>query len=377
MKVVFTEDVIYDYASGSPTAVGGAERQQWLLAHALARRGWSVSVGVSQRLQAGTETTIDGVKFVGIGQGPGHILSAWYRFLLSERPAWWYWRCASHLWGPAVEIAKFAGVRTIFSAALDTDLTPSRALYRRHRWWPLYAWGLLRSDRIFLQHGEQLIQLMTQLRSKAQIVPGIAGVNPRGTSHLNRGKYVAWVAVLRQTKRPSLLIETARKAPGIDFVVCGGQTTFISPPGYGERIIKELRALPNVSYLGPVSPEKAQDVIAQAAVLLSTSDQEGYPNTFLQAWSSGTPVVSLKINPDNVINKKRLGAISGSVDRAVLDISALIDSPQKREQIAERARRHVEEVHSEASIVKIFERATRNTHVQTKNTLPSNVGQEE
>src|SRR5437899_1321970 len=113
MKLAFVSDDIYAYASGAPSAVGGAERQQWLLARALAANDWVVTVGVRQAVKAGERRAIDGVNFVGISRG--QILLAWYQFLSAERADWWYWRCADHLWGPAVEIAKLAGVHTIFA----------------------------------------------------------------------------------------------------------------------------------------------------------------------------------------------------------------------------------------------------------------------
>ena len=111
--------------------------------------------------------------------------------------------------------------------------------------------------------------------------------------------------MLRQPKRPDLLVEIAKKMPNTRFVIGGGPSLHRSPRGYGERIIEDLRALPNVEYVGQVPPEKAEQIIADAAVLLSTSDIEGFPNTFTQAWASGTPVVSLTVDPDNVI--KRFG----------------------------------------------------------------------
>ena len=340
---------------GTPLAAGGAERQQWLLARLLAATGWSVKIGVRESLAPGERCVIDGVEFVGINRG--QILWAWYQFLASERPDWWYWRAAYHLWGPAVAITKFVGVQTIFAAAFDSDVHPRRALAWRPRWWPLYAWGLAHTDRIFVQHGGQLAELAPPWRSKASIVPsiasGIADVKP----HAKRAQYVAWVGMLRQPKRPDLLIEVARKAPAIHFVVCGAPSTHRSPPGYGERIVEELHTLANVKYLGQIEPERAQQVIADAAMLLSTSDAEGFPNTFLQAWSSGTPVVSLHIDPDRVIEQVRLGAVSMHVEGAIAAIRALMNSPQQREDIAARARRHVAEVHSEAAVSAAFEHA--------------------
>ena len=305
---------------------------------------------------------IDGVQFVGIGRGPvfavrGHLFSVWYRFLSSEQPDWWYWQGADHLWGTAVEIAKLVGVRTIFSAAVDRDVQPHCALFRRPRWWLLYAWGLSRTDKIFVQHGGQLAALAPRWRSKASILPGIVDRMVAVKPHSEREKYVAWVAVLRQVKRPDVLVEMARKLPTIRFVVCGGPTTFFSSPEYTEWILNALRAQPNIAFLGKVPPQKALQIIADAAILLSTSDEEGFPSTFLEAWSSGTPVISLKLDLDRIIEREELGAVSGNIERATADILALMESPQRRDEIAARAQQYIAETHSAATVVPVFEKA--------------------
>jgi glycosyltransferase involved in cell wall biosynthesis len=129
----------------------------------------------------------------------------------------------------------------------------------------------------------------------------------------------------------------------------------MSPPGYSERIIDILKALPNVKYRGQVAPEEAGQVIANAAAFLSTSDAEGFPNTFLQAWASGTPIVSLGLDPGAAIRQQGIGIVSESVENAVVDLHALIDSSQQRETIGVRARRYVAETHGAAGIVSIFE----------------------
>lgn len=357
MKVVYMDDCVYAYASGNPNASGGSERYQWLLARAQAAAGWSVVVAVQEPLGPGERHVIEGVEFVGLDEG--QILLAWYRFLTLERPQWCVLQCAHHLWGPVVAAARLAGVRTIFSAMNDTDMRPRQALFRRQRWWPLYAWCLSWSDRIFVQHGGQLSQLSTRWRAKASVFPGIVGQTSAVKPHSERANYVAWVGVMRDHKRPDRLIEIARKAPDIHFIVCGGSTTYRAPANYGEQIGSALRALPNVDYRGQVAPDKTLCVIAGASLLLSTSDEEGFPSVFLEAWSSGTPVVSLEIDPDQIIQRYGLGALSGNMEAAIEDIRALINSPSRRDEIAVRARRYVARTHSDAAAIEAFTSATR------------------
>src|SRR3989442_10654414 len=144
------DDGIHAYASGAPWAVGGAERQQWLLARALAATGWSVQVGVRESLEAGARCMIDQVEFIGIGRG--QILLAWYQFLASERPNWWYWRGAYHPWGPAVGGREGFGGETIFCGGFDSEVGPRRALPSRRRWGPVFAWGPFFAARNFCPH---------------------------------------------------------------------------------------------------------------------------------------------------------------------------------------------------------------------------------
>lgn len=355
MKIAFLNDGIYTYALGVANAVGGAERQQWLLACALVARGWTVTVGVRELLKAGEQCTIFGVRFVGIGHK--QYFYAFTRFLLSERPQWVYWRGADHILGPCTAITRSLGIRTVFSTAFDSDVQPRRALFRRPRWWPLYACGLSLSNIIFVQHGQQLSGLTSRLQKKAMLLRSIVRQVVQVKSHGDREPCVVWSAILRQPKRPDVLLDIARHAPTVRFKVCGGTTTFQCPPGYGERIVREMQSVPNIEYLGQVEPESMLQTIAHASMLLSTSDEEGFPNTFLEAWANGTPVVSINIDPDNVIQQSRLGMVSRSIDQAIIDITDLLKSPSLRDEIAVRSRRYVAAHHSEDAVLDAFERA--------------------
>jgi glycosyltransferase involved in cell wall biosynthesis len=90
-----------------------------------------------------------------------------------------------------------------------------------------------------------------------------------------------------------------------------------------KSIIGQLRSLPNVDYRGHVAPEQTLKVIGDASLLLSTSDGEGFPSVFLEAWAAATPVVSLQIDPDHKIRKDELGVVADTVDGAVDAVCSL------------------------------------------------------
>ena len=355
MKIVFVNDAILGYALKKPTRIGGAEKQQWLLAKALRKSGWDVTVGVRYGLEEKNTVTVDGVHFVGMGTG--QFLWDCHRFLSSERPDWWYWRAADLWLGPAAKIARLLRVRMIFAAAFDTDVTPHCALFRRPRCWPLYAWGLAITDKIFVQHGIQLSQLKQKWQPKAYVVPSLVEGLLAAPSHKDHKAYVAWSGTLRRPKRADLLIKLAQKLTDIKFVVCGGVSHFQSSHVYGSQMVEALQTLPNVEFLGQVAPEKSQQVIAEASVLLCTSDGEGFPNTFLEAWKNGTAVVSLTIDPDKIIEQKGLGTVSGNIQSAQKDIQDLMTSEVRRKEIAMRAQAYVMEYHSPEAVINIFERS--------------------
>lgn len=357
MKIAFLNNGPYEYAIGGSNAIGGLERNIWILSRVLAAAGWSVKVGVHGTLGGRERILIEGVEYIRIGHGPirqGQILLEWCRFLREERPDWLFWAGATHLWGPLVEIARFLNVRTVFQAALDADVQPYRGAFNRARWWPLYAWGLRRADRIFVQHTGQLLMLDSRLRSKACALPKVGLLPSDMRPHSQRKDYVAWVGMLRHHKRPDVLIDIARSTPEVRFIVCGGPTSHLTTSDYGRQVVETFAELPNIEYRGRVSPDEAMDVIANAALLLCTSDEEGFPNTFMQAWGSGTPIVTMKIDPDQIIETYGLGVVSRTIQVVAADIRSLVASRSRREEMATRGRQYIESQHGPERIIEIL-----------------------
>ncbi|MGE3977307.1 MAG: glycosyltransferase family 4 protein [Nitrospira sp.] len=356
MKIVHVNDIVYGYATGDPSARGGAERYGWYLMRALAAAGWTVTVGVRAALPAGEERTVEGVRFLGIGNKKT-FLSDWYWFLKREQPDWCFWQCASHLWGPCAEIARWLGVRTAFSTMHDNDVQLGKVLARRKHLRFLYIWGLRRSDIIFIQHYGQRDWLPSRWRAKAYLLPGIFPVPDRVTPHSERNGSVVWMAVIRPAKRPDLLIEIARQLPTIRFIVGGAPSLRFWDAEKIEDIMTQLRSFPNVDYRDHVAPHQALKIIGEGSLFLSTSDGEGFPSVFLEAWGAGTPVVSLQIDPDHKIRDGGLGMVTETVEGTIEAVHSLMAAPELRQEMGARSRRHVQDMHSPTAAVRAFHTA--------------------
>lgn len=111
-------------------------------------------------------------------------------------------------------------------------------------------------------------------------------------------------------------------------------------PG-GQTYYEDMRAaaarLPNVHMLGPVRYAESGVLFDRAKVFLNTSSMEGFPNTFLQSWIRGVPVVTF-FDPDSLVHRLTLGRVAGSLDDMREAIRGLLESDADRQSIGRRAR---------------------------------------
>ena len=82
-----------------------------------------------------------------------------------------------------------------------------------------------------------------------------------------------------------------------------------------KKIYKRLQKIENVVLTGRLNHKETIQLIASAKALINTSNFEGFPNIFLEAWAVGVPVISLKVNPGNVIDKYSLGICCGDLNK--------------------------------------------------------------
>lgn len=188
--------------------------------------------------------------------------------------------------------------RWVYHIASDADIENPRK-YVSPPFLQLYTTALKRADAIVAQTEHQQSIANNEGIGCPQIVPN--GYPDIGHPKSSRDRsYVLWVGRLEKTiKRPHLFVELARRLPKADFLLVGPAET---GGRYQKQIGTDIQELDNIKYIGPVNPNIIHEYYQDAICLVNTSTVEGFPNTFLEAWRAGTPVVGLDVNPNRFLD---------------------------------------------------------------------------
>jgi len=340
--------------SGLPA--GGAELQQALLAKALARRGWQVSMVVGDYGQR-EGAAWDGVRTIKAYR-PDEGLPM-LRFL---HPRWtklhgalrradadiYYTSCAGAHLAQIVLFAHRRGRKVAFKIASNSDCDPQELLvqYRRDRL--LYRYGLARADLVLAQTAQQQQALQRNFGRHSQIAPSLLEPAERCRSRDERDIDALWVGHIRSFKRPDMLLAAARRLPQLRFHMVGGRM-----PG-SEALFDTIRlqaeALGNVTFHGAVPYREVRSLYERARLLVGTSEIEGFPNTYLQAWSHATPVVAF-LDPDGLLETHGSGRVVRDVAQLCAAIAALSGDRAAWEQASARARDYMERHFGEGKVL--------------------------
>lgn len=225
------------------------------------------------------------------------------------------------------------GKRFISRIASDLACIPGKQLIRFWRDRKIYEYGLRNADLIVAQSEQQRTLLQQNYGLKSEVLD-MAVEMPSGPPPA-KDIDVLWVSNLRPVKRPEIVLDLARRLPQVKFVLAGGAL-----PGaedYYQTVRRAAGQLPNVTCPGAVPYAEVGTLFSRARIFLNTSQIEGFPNTFLQAWVRGVPVVTF-FDPDSLIRQRQLGRTAVDVEDMANAIQTLLEDPQERERAGERAR---------------------------------------
>jgi glycosyltransferase involved in cell wall biosynthesis len=323
--------------------VGGEAVQHVLLARAWRDLGHEVSIIVHDE-GFGPKRVVDGITAIAShtrhGGLPGlrffHPRASKLVSALSVADADIYYQSpAGANTGITAWYCRMTGRQFIFRVASDSDCEKEHGRLRFGRDRLLFDFGLKRADLIAAQTAKQAQMLRENHDLDSTIINMMVEPPPRGAQPVEKDIDVLWLSNLRALKRPELALELARQLPEVKFTLAGGPM----PGGqmYYDDVAAAAARLPNVTMLGAVRYADTGALFDRAKVFLNTSSIEGFPNTFLQAWVRGVPVVSF-FDPDGLTQRLQLGRIATSLDDMREALRGLLDVASYRELLGKRAR---------------------------------------
>jgi glycosyltransferase involved in cell wall biosynthesis len=230
-----------------------------------------------------------------------------------------------------------SGARFIYAMAADIHCDPWKVYEPEDVYGSLhayaYALGLKSAHVIAIQHQAQEALISPCLRSKVSHIPNLVrsfGTQPRA---FEAAEFDAlWIGMIRPEKRLQRFLDLAASLPDLKFAVVGGFAS-THDPGEQQSLRELMERLQNLTFFGPQNAKEVHEFLRKSRILVNTSPDEGFPNTMLEAWSVGVPVVSLSVDPGGVITRERLGLVSGSLSNLRRDVLDLVQTKDLNEEL--------------------------------------------
>ncbi|HEY5048126.1 MAG TPA: glycosyltransferase family 4 protein [Rhizomicrobium sp.] len=284
------------------------------------------------------------------------VLPSYFPAARAYRPDIVVQSCAGVDTGIMALIAQSLRVPFVHRIANDRDTDGRYALELGLRDRIGFHYGLRRSRFLICQNSYQLGNIAKRYPDKPssvihnaiQIPASAPALRPRSDR-----SYVAWLGGFARRKNLPLLFEVARELPEIEFRIAGALT---QEAKHAPTLLAldRLKELGNVKFVGYLKRKAVLDFLNGAIALLSTSDFEGFSNTFLESFVTGTPVVLRSIvDPDSIVEKNGLGLVARDgtdLMRGVREICAM--EADRHEALGRHCRQYVESHHTPIAAVR-------------------------
>jgi len=328
---------------GKSVHIGGEEVQHALMSRYLARRGYKVTslvgdfgqrpleqvAGVQVRKTFALRAGVPGLRFFA-----PRVSSTWAALKAADADVY-YASCAGAMVGVMAAFCRRHKRRFVFRIASDADCSPATLMVGNPRDRMLYHYGLRRADAILAQTRKQADLLMQHYGLEARVAGMFSDLPDSVRTLGERATDLLWLANMRSMKRPAWFLDVVRESPGLRCAMAGGAHP--DEAALYEQVRDGAAALPNLRFHGQVKFGTTRELFADARIFINTSSFEGFPNTYLQAWANGVPVIAT-FDPDGMIASKGLGVAVANAGAAAVQARALLDSPAEWAACSARCR---------------------------------------
>ncbi|HEY3299068.1 MAG TPA: glycosyltransferase family 4 protein [Armatimonadota bacterium] len=344
----------------NPVKVGGAEVQLKLVAAALRKLGHDVTFIVPDVGQPDRVVTESGMEVVKVPMNSRYLPGVRFctrivRFLrtLSDVRADVYCQMMRGMCtGLVAYHCKRVNRPFVFSVASNIDVDYSLPDWIEAQERLLFRYGISRADAVVVQSADQMALVRSNLHKEAVLIPSTFSMPDPNEDH-GAGDMILWAANMREVKRPEMFVDLAERLPQYSFVMVGG---FDSGNAEAvEAIRRRAELLSNLQLTGFVPYDEVGRYFSRAALFVNTSWAEGFPNTFLQSWCRGVPVIAT-FDSDGLLSREGLGRYCADLDELAASVDEFMKDAALRSSVGETAKNYVMAHHSPDAVSAEFDR---------------------
>ncbi len=320
------------YNNNCNVGFGGAEVQLFLISKEFAEKDYfdvHAIVG-NYGIKRKTSATYNNIKIhitqpldkkkVNFIRRPINLLST----LMKMKPDIIIQMCASVETGFCAFYCKLFKKRFLFLIAHEIDVNgefENRGIAGK-----VYRFGINNATFIIAQNEDQVLQLQKYKQKKITNIKVIKNAYEIKDVNMGKKSSILWVARCDDWKRPELFLKLAENFPNEKFVM-------ICPKGanipYWIKIFHSAKTLKNLTFHEFIPFHEIDQFFRAAKIFVNTSVFEGFPNTFIQASKNRTPIISLKVNPDNFLTLYKCGfSCNDDFNKMVGYLEKLIENPE-------------------------------------------------
>lgn len=350
-KICIINFFVYNmYNNDNEKIFGGAEVQLHYIMEALQQKGhFDINV-LSELAETPEIIQKNGITFWRVH----NMRNVPFRNLYNLLKLFWYFRrisadvymnrAASLMVGLTALYCKLFFKRSVYMTAHDLDVDGS---FEKNSSWlvrTLYRYGLTHTDSIIAQnqHHADLLQKNYSIpQEKIVWIPNSFAL-PDRSNIVNNPNSLLWVGRAVDWKQPEKVFMLAKEFPLEQFVM------IINPQDDSvlRDVLHTAKQHTNVEVITGVPFFKIDQYFKNAKLFINTSTAEGFPNTFIQAGMYGCPIVSLAVNPDNMLTKHAFGWYADNNDKQFIELTrSALANDTLRKTYASNARDYVERNH--------------------------------
>ncbi len=217
----------------------------------------------------------------------------------------------------------------------------------------LFNRALRKATCVFVQNRDDGNELLKTAGVTSIFIPNGHRIEPAPDTQRDN---ILWVGRSAAFKQPRRFLELASRFPNEKFVmICRPATGDTEYP----KLQKQAAEIPNLTFYTEVNFTEMDRFFATAKIFINTSDAEGFPNTFIQAARTATPILTWQINPDQFLTRHQCGlACGGSMEKLSQGLTFLLEN-QRYIELGQNGLNYVRQHHDIATIANRYKEILR------------------